>query len=150
MRFREVRLPKSATCPICSDEPTQKELVEYEAHCRTEGEMEQRPEAQALEIDVEETKGRLDRGEIVLLDVRTPQEYEMARIEGSRLIPLREIPEHLDDLDREAPIVVHCHHGPRSIQATMYLRQQGFESVWSMAGGIDAWSAVVDPSVPRY
>lgn len=103
-----------------------------------------------FECSVQQLKERLDRGDdFVLLDVREPHEFEIARI-GEKLIPLRQIPHRLDELDREKEIVVYCHHGSRSFQATMYLRQQGFTKAKNLTGGIDAWSLVIDPSVPRY
>lgn len=88
----------------------------------------------------------------LLLDCREPDEHAIARIEGARLIPMREIPERLSELEpwREKPIVVHCHHGVRSLRVVQWLRQQGFAHAQSMRGGIDAWSLEVDPSVPRY
>lgn len=88
----------------------------------------------------------------LLLDCREPDEHAIARIEGARLIPMREIPERLSELEpwREKPIVVHCHHGVRSLRVVQWLRQQGFEKAQSMRGGIDSWSLEVDPSVPRY
>jgi rhodanese-related sulfurtransferase len=88
----------------------------------------------------------------LLLDVREEDEYAVARIEGSRLIPMSQLGDRLDELNdyRNEPIVVHCHHGIRSLNVTHALRNRGFAKSQSMAGGIDRWSLVVDPSVPRY
>ena len=91
----------------------------------------------------------------VVLDVRGPEEFAAARIEGATLIPLHELESRLDEVeelagDKSAPIVVHCHHGVRSMRAALLLRAHGFAGAKSMAGGIDLWSADVDPSVPRY
>lgn len=88
----------------------------------------------------------------VLIDCRQPNEYEHCRIEGSILIPLNEIPERLAELKPhvDQPMVVHCHHGGRSLRAVEYLRANGFPSAQNMTGGIDVWSQEVDPSVPRY
>ena len=90
--------------------------------------------------------------EEVLLDVREPEEFATATIEGSLQIPMRTIPSRLADLEphRGERIVVHCHHGGRSARVAQWLRDQGFEQVQNMAGGIDAWSQQVDPTVPRY
>jgi rhodanese-related sulfurtransferase len=89
--------------------------------------------------------------ELVLLDVREPWEFEAARIEGSLLMPMGDIPSRaFQELDPEAHIVAICHHGVRSLNVTVWLRNQGFETAQSLAGGIDAWSARIDPSVPRY
>jgi rhodanese-related sulfurtransferase len=95
----------------------------------------------------------LDTGQdFLLLDVRQPEEHARVNIEGARLIPLGELSRRLDEIDayRDRPIVVHCHHGGRSMQATMFLRQRGFTNVRNMAGGIDAWSLQIDPAKPRY
>jgi rhodanese-related sulfurtransferase len=87
----------------------------------------------------------------VLLDVREPWEYEAARIEGSTLMPMGEIPGRaFRELDPDSHIVTVCHHGVRSLNVAVWLRNQGFENVQSLRGGIDAWSAEVDPAVPRY
>lgn len=86
----------------------------------------------------------------VLLDVREPAEYRMAHVEGSRHIPMGEIPSRVQELDPEAHIITMCHAGVRSMNVAVWLRDQGFERVQSMRGGIDAWSTSVDPNVPRY
>jgi rhodanese-related sulfurtransferase len=85
----------------------------------------------------------------LLLDVREQEEYELCRIEGSTLIPLRELPGRLGELPKDKPLVVHCHHGGRSAQAVAFLKQQGFEAS-NLAGGIDAWSEQIDDTIPRY
>ena len=104
------------------------------------------------EITPEDVKGRLDRGEsFTLVDVREPWEAETASIVGSKLMPMGEVPSRAhQELDPEDHIVVMCHHGVRSMNVTVWLRQQGFENVQSMRGGIDAWSRSVDEKVPRY
>jgi rhodanese-related sulfurtransferase len=104
------------------------------------------------EIAPEAVKSKLDAGEpFVLLDVREPWEFQTASIEGAKLIPMGEMPSRAhQELDPEEHIVVICHHGVRSMNVTAWLRQQGFEKVQSMRGGIDAWSQVVDRSVPVY
>ncbi len=86
-----------------------------------------------------------------LLDVREPWECETARLEGSKHIPMGDIPTRASlELDPEEHIVVMCHHGVRSLTVTNWLRQQGFERVQSMRGGIDGWARTVDPKVPLY
>ena len=104
------------------------------------------------EITPEEVKGKLDTKEaFTLLDVREPWEFETARIDGARLIPMGDVPSRAhQELDPEDHIVVVCHHGVRSMNVTVWLRQQGFEKAQSMAGGIDAWSRRVDGKVPMY
>ena len=87
----------------------------------------------------------------VLLDVREPWEFTTAAIDGATLIPMGEISSRAHaELDPDAPIVVLCHHGARSLSVTMWLRREGFEHVQSLAGGIDEWSRTTDPSIPRY
>jgi rhodanese-related sulfurtransferase len=104
------------------------------------------------EISPEEVKTKLDAGEkFVLLDVREPFEVATAQIDGSTLIPMGEVPSRAhQELDPEDNIVVVCHHGVRSMNVTVWLRQQGFENVQSLRGGIDAWSRRVDSKVPLY
>ena len=86
----------------------------------------------------------------VLLDVREPWEFEKARIEGATLIPMREVPARLAELDDEKDVVAICHHGGRSMQVAMFLEKQGFKRMHNLVGGIDAWSRTVDPAVPLY
>ncbi len=91
-------------------------------------------------------------GQTLLLDVRTPAEVATAAIDGAMVVALQEIRSHLPDLEAfaEGPVVVSCHHGGRSMQVVAFLREQGFDDVKSMAGGIDLWAQEVDPSVTRY
>jgi rhodanese-related sulfurtransferase len=106
-----------------------------------------------VEIDVQSVQQMRQHGDqFTLLDVRNPDEYATAHIAGSTLIPMGELQSRLAELEplKDQPIVVHCHHGGRSLRVTMFLRQQGFTNVQNMTGGIDAWSQQVDPSVPRY
>jgi len=104
------------------------------------------------EISVEEMKGKMDAGEsFTLLDVREPWEFEIARIAGARLMPMGDVPSRAhQELDPDGHIVVMCHHGVRSMNVTVWLRQQGFENAQSMRGGIDAWARRVDEKVPKY
>jgi rhodanese-related sulfurtransferase len=102
------------------------------------------------QLSAPEFKALIDSGaSFELVDVRTDWERSLARIEGSRLLD-REYHDALLELDRDTPIVFQCHHGIRSQQAAEYFRQQGFRNLSNLQGGIDAWSALVDPSVPRY
>ena len=146
MKFREFKLRRDAECPVCGDAPTILAPIDYEQFCGTP------PQPDAVpEITVQELKRKLDaREELTLVDVREPQEYQIARIDGARLIPLGELPERLVELQRAGQIVVHCHSGMRSARAVDLLRAAGFEKVANLAGGIDAWSEEIDPEVPRY
>jgi rhodanese-related sulfurtransferase len=104
------------------------------------------------EISCEEVKTKLDRREgFTLLDVREPWEFETARLEGAKLVPMGDVPSRAhQELDPEDHIVVICHHGVRSMNVTAWLRQQGFEKAQSMRGGIDAWARFIDRTVPTY
>src|SRR5215469_18146041 len=94
---------------------------------------------------------RLQPAAPLLLDVREPWEYATASLPGSVLMPMGDVPSRAhQELDPDQPIVVLCHHGARSLSVTMWLREQGFEHVQSLAGGIDNWSRAIDPTVPRY
>jgi len=90
------------------------------------------------------------RAKPLLLDVREPWEYEKARIEGAQLLPMREVPGRLDELDQERDVVAICHHGGRSQQVALYLEKAGFKKIHNLVGGVDAWSRTVDPTVPLY
>jgi adenylyltransferase/sulfurtransferase len=107
-----------------------------------------------LEISVEQARDLLDAhpGDTALIDVREPFEHETARIAGSIFVPMRRIPEHVDGpaLPREKLLLIHCHHGGRSLRVTEWLRGQGYPRVTNVAGGIQAWSERIDPSIPTY
>ena len=106
-----------------------------------------------LETDCRSTKAQLDAGaDFLFVDCREPDEHATARIQGATLLPMSEISARIGELERRRnrPIVVHCHHGGRSLQVTRWLREQNFPHVQSMAGGIDQWSTEIDSAVPRY
>lgn len=104
-----------------------------------------------LEISPAETKRLLDSGKgVLLVDVREPWEFETARIDGARLIPMGSIPANLQTLDTDDDVICYCHRGMRSLDVVVWLRGQGIERAKSMAGGIDRWSCEIDPQVPRY
>ncbi|HEX3683721.1 MAG TPA: molybdopterin-synthase adenylyltransferase MoeB [Bryobacteraceae bacterium] len=150
MRFRELKLRRDRNCPVCGDHPTVTKLIDYQEFCGIQPMSSQAAPAEGA-IDVTEVKQKLDRGDdFVLLDVREPHEYQIARIPGARLIPLGELPKHLTELDPAADIAVHCKTGGRSQKAVDLLKQNGFQHVRNVTGGITAWSDKVDPSVPKY
>jgi rhodanese-related sulfurtransferase len=107
-----------------------------------------------LEITPQEVHRRLRAGEkLALIDVREPIEFQLAKIDGSELVPLRSVPGELSRLDalaEEKPLIVLCHHGVRSLNAVHWLREKGIDACQSMSGGIDRWSLEIDPLVPRY
>jgi rhodanese-related sulfurtransferase len=109
--------------------------------------------ANMLEIDPQEAQRRLNAGSAVLIDVREPEEYAAARIDGARLVPMQEIPaevQKLETLADERELLLLCHHGVRSLQAAQWLREHGLENCFSVTGGIDRWSREIDPQIPRY
>jgi rhodanese-related sulfurtransferase len=108
-------------------------------------------EPKNLEITPRDLRDRLDRGDkLLLIDVREPHEHQICRIEGARLIPMRTIPASLLSLDSGVDVICYCHHGMRSLDVAAWLRSQGVENAQSLAGGIERWSAEIDPTVPRY
>ena len=102
-----------------------------------------------LEIDVT-TAAQLLRDGALLVDVREPAEVGTCSIDGSRHIPMRQVPAHLPDLPRDRHLLVLCHHGVRSRWVTQFLRSNGFEQVSNVTGGIDAWAEQIDPNLARY
>jgi molybdopterin/thiamine biosynthesis adenylyltransferase/rhodanese-related sulfurtransferase len=147
MSFKELRIRKNPGCPVCGENPSIKSLIDYETFCRL-GETEQLSEED--EITVTELKQRMDNGHVNLIDVRDPHEYEICRIKGSRLLPLREIPDRINEFNLTDEYIFHCHSGVRSTKAVSLLRELGFKRVKNLIGGIDAWAAEIDPSIPRY
>lgn len=153
MKIRELKLRKDPDCPICGEHPIIKELIDYQEFCgigRGE-EVEGFAESDSLEISVEDFHDlRTNNGKIVILDVREPHEFEICNFGDSKLIPLGELPERVNELDTADDIVTVCHVGGRSLQATRFLRNMGFKKVKNLRGGIDAWAEKYDPDMPRY
>ncbi|KAB2951763.1 MAG: molybdopterin-synthase adenylyltransferase MoeB [Thermoanaerobaculia bacterium] len=146
MSFREVRIPKSPDCPLCSERATQRGLVAYDDACATAS-------GEEVDFDLEprEAARRLAAGEALeLVDVRLEPERAIATLPGARWIPLHELEARLEELPRDRALAVYCHTGGRSAVAVDFLRRRGFARAANLAGGIDAWSRQVDPSVPRY
>jgi adenylyltransferase/sulfurtransferase len=150
MRFRELKLRRDKDCPVCGDHPTVTKLIDYQEFCGVKPVSTPSAPATGV-IDPIEVKKKQDSGEkFLLLDVREPHEYQIARIPGSTLIPLGQLPARLHELDKNAEIVAHCKMGGRSQQAVDLMKQNGFTNVRNMTGGITAWSDKVDKSVPKY
>jgi molybdopterin/thiamine biosynthesis adenylyltransferase/rhodanese-related sulfurtransferase len=127
MDFREVRIERQKGCPVCGENPTIHELIDYEEFCGM-------------------TKG----GEtLFLLDVREPFEYEIVHLDAT-LVPLHELPKRFSDLDDERETIVYCHTGVRSRSAVEFLKSNGFKNVKNLTGGIEAWAREVDPTIERY
>ena len=151
MRFRELKLRRDPQCPLCGEHPTITQLIDYEGFCG----VPPAPAATAAnpdEVTVQELKQALDnpRLGIQVLDVREPYEYQIARINGARLVPLSTLARRLAELDPNLPYYIHCKTGWRSLQALEILRGQGFKNLKSVKGGITAWSDKIDPAVPKY
>jgi len=150
MRFRELKLRKNPDCPLCGDNPTIKELIDYEEFCGITQQPEPKPTME--EITAIELKQRLDKGDdIQIIDVREPHEYEIGQIPNSTLIPLGQVLNRMNEIDPDRETVVHCKMGGRSAKAIDALKRSGFPGkLVNLAGGITAWSNDVDPSVPKY
>jgi adenylyltransferase/sulfurtransferase len=144
-RFRELTITRDPECAVCGEHPTVRELIDYEEYCG----IEQHPPA-GDEVSAAELATALGGAAAPLVvDVREPWEWEIARIEGSRLFPLGELPSRLRELGTATEIVTVCHKGQRSLRAQQLLHGAGFRAR-SLAGGIDAWAALIEPDMPRY
>lgn len=151
MKYRELKLRKNPNCPVCGENPTIKELIDYEAFCGIGTQAERIVLEPEYEISVRELNTRiLGKDGPFILDVREPHEFEICRIPNSKLIPLGELATRVHELDRSWDIVAMCRSGARSAKAVKFLREAGFEKVKNLVGGILAWSDEVDPSVPKY
>ncbi|MSO30439.1 MAG: molybdopterin-synthase adenylyltransferase MoeB [Acidobacteria bacterium] len=154
MKFRELKLRKDPECPVCGTSPTVTKLIDYEAFCGIRPEPQAQPAGAAVnewEITPVELKRRLDAGDdLLILDVREPNEYQINRIPGSTLIPLGELPRRYQELDRDREIVAQCKMGGRSAKAMEFLRSVGFSKVKNLRGGILEWIDKVDPTQPKY
>ena len=146
LKFRELVVTRDPRCQVCGDAPALRELIDYDAFCGIGA----TDPAAGSELSVRELASRLagDAAPLVL-DVREPWEWEIARIEGSRLLPLGVLPERIRELDSAAEIVTVCHKGKRSLMAQQLLQGAGFRAR-SLAGGIDAWAAEVERGMARY
>ena len=150
MKFRELKLRCDPACPVCGEHPTIKQLIDYEMFCGIVPESE--PAANPDEVTVQDMKKALDDPAlgIKIVDVREPDEYEIAKVAGVPLLPLSELQSRFTELDPNQQYYLHCKAGVRSLKALNFLRQQGFKYVKSVKGGITAWSDEIDRNVPRY
>ena len=151
-KFREFRLRRDPKCPVCSENPTITELVDYEQFCGL-------PQAAAAEaareavptITVQELKRKMDADEsFLLLDVREKFEADIVQLPGSKLIPISELLSRMSELDSAQEIALYCKTGQRSVNALRLLQEAGFSKLLNVVGGIEAWSNEVDASVPKY
>ena len=151
MNFRTIKLRRDPECPACGTREL-KELIDYDEFCGTSRVSEAPPRLTGVqELPPRSLAARLQRHDDVdLIDVREPYEWRIGRIDGAQLMPLGDIYGWAAKLDPSREIVLYCHHGQRSRAAAEFLSAQGFTRVWNLTGGIDRWSAEVDPTVPRY
>jgi len=150
MTFRTIRLRRDPECPACGTREL-KALIDYDEFCGTRRNESVSLHAGVRELAPLELATRMRRADpLDVIDVREPYEWRIARIEGARMIPLGRIGAAVGDLPRDREIVLYCHHGVRSRAAAEFLASQGFDGVWNLSGGIDRWSAEVDPTVPTY
>nr|WP_322816284.1 molybdopterin-synthase adenylyltransferase MoeB [Chloroflexus sp.] len=150
MRFRELKLRRNPSCPVCGDQPTITELIDYEQFC---GIAPEEPTlSNQFEITPRELAEWLERSDRpFLLDVRNPYEVAIASIPGTdKLIPLDQLPERINELDSAREMVVYCRSGVRSGRAVELLKTAGFRKVKNLVGGILRWADDVDPSLPKY
>jgi adenylyltransferase/sulfurtransferase len=151
MKFHELKLRRDPKCPICGEHPTIKELIDYEQFCGIPAEPAE-PTANPDEVTVQEMKRALDDPKlgIKIIDVREPDEYEIAHIDGIPLVPLSTLEQKFTELDPNQLYYIHCQKGVRSMKALKFLREQGFKYLKSVKGGITAWSDEIDHNVPKY
>ncbi|MFZ2276713.1 MAG: molybdopterin-synthase adenylyltransferase MoeB [Prosthecobacter sp.] len=147
MRFRTLTLRRDPGCPVCGDHPTITEPIDYQGFCGITAAAP--PDVPTM--TVHELKELREAGDNhFLLDVREPHEQSISRISGAVLIPLGELGTRTAELPRDRRILVHCKSGGRSARAVSLLREQGFENVWNISGGIIAWAREIDPSMAEY
>ena len=153
MRFRELKLRNDPDCPVCGENRTVTELIDYDQFCGVAPAASAAAEAPPPSDDatVEQLKARLDGQDApFILDVREPQEYQICNIPGSTLIPLGELPSRLHELEGRGEMIVHCKSGARSAKAVKLLREAGFAQAKNLRGGILRWIDAVDPTLPKY
>ena len=151
MKFRELKLRRDPQCPICGENPTITKLIDYEQFCGIAPE----PAVPAFnpdEVTVQDMKKALEDPKlgIKVIDVREPDEYQIAHVDGVPLIPLGLLPQRFTELDPNQALYVHCKSGMRSLKAVQFLKEQGFKYAKSVKGGILAWADEIDHSVPKY
>lgn len=158
MEFDQVRLRKNPNCPVCSENPTITELIDYEqfcgmpAHDRSMYVTSENGTA-VTAITPQELQSRLNKGDdLFLLDVREPHEWEISNLEhlGAVLVPKGQVVEHMGELDTAREMVVYCRSGARSADVIRTLKQHGFKKLYNLDGGINRWAKEVDRSLPTY
>jgi adenylyltransferase/sulfurtransferase len=151
MKFRELKLRRDPQCPLCGEHPTVTQLIDYENFCGL-GPASQDDTMHPDEVTVRDMKQALEdpKLDIKVIDVREPDEYQIAHVEGVLLLPLSQLAQRFTELDPNQSYFIHCKMGGRSMQALQFLRQHGFKHLKNVQGGIHAWAEQIDPSVPKY
>ena len=150
VKFRELNLRRDRECPVCGENPTIFSPIDYEQFCGIRSRPARDHDGHPT-ISVHELKRKIEgNGGFTIVDVREEFEYEIARIEDSKLIPLGELPARLDELQQDEEIVLLCKSGARSAHAAELLRAAGFTRAHNLEGGIDAWADKIDPAMPKY
>jgi len=150
MKFRELKLRKNQACPACGDNPTIKELIDYEMFCGIDPVRDEAPTG-IKEITATQLNEALqENGDVFLLDVRNSVESDICKIDGGHLIPLDELLDRIHELDSARDMVVYCRSGARSAKAIGLLQEVGFRKLRNLKGGILAWADDVDSSIPKY
>ena len=146
--WREIKIKKDPTCPLCGDKPTIHTIEEYTWHCPTEVVTLDQPIG---EITVKELKQLRDQQpDTYLLDVREQAEWDIAHIDGAHLKPLSILEKDFKDIPKDKPVYCFCKLGGRSVRAIQFLKSQGYTYLVNVNGGIEAWSQEIDPAIPRY
>ena len=151
MKFREVKLRRDPACPVCGDNPTVTELIDYEMFCGIQPEEEDTSE-NPDEVTVQDMKKALDDPSlnIKVIDVREPDEAEISKVDGVPMLPLSQLNDRFTELDPNQHYYLHCKGGVRSLKALNFLRENGYKYLKSVKGGITAWSEEIDTNVPKY
>lgn len=151
MKFREIKLRRDPQCPLCGQNPSITALIDYEQFCGLPKPSDMNT-PHTDEVTVQDMKRALDDPSlgIQVIDVREPDEYQISRVAGTTLIPLSAFAQRVGELDPARSYYFHCKGGVRSLKVVKFLREQGFQQVKSVRGGIGAWSDQIDPQVPKY
>jgi adenylyltransferase/sulfurtransferase len=151
MSFRELKLQKNPECPMCGENPTITELIDYEEFCGIRGEEIKDPQTGYNEIDVATVASMIEKeADFVLLDVREPVEWEICSLPNSVRIPKGEVRDRLEEIDKTKDVIVYCRSGVTSGAIANFLRDVGFDRVRNLRGGILAWATEIDPAMPVY